>query len=403
MNSYYIELNNNISLASIWIEGGIYEEKEEKKGLNQILLSLLTRGCKDYDKYSFSDFLDSYGAELQYEATDDGIFICLKSLNQYFNKIYPLLNLLLEEPNLYEEEFLTCKKYAINNVAKAKENQFNITFDNWNKLIYKNQPYEYNLNGSVESINLINYEDILNEYKALKKRDKFSLCNIKKPKSLNINDLKITNKNKKIINLKTNKLDNINNFTQHFSKSKQVIIMLGSKTCTTCHDDNLSLKILESYLSYGMSSLLFRTFRENNGLTYDSGVFYPTRKFSAPFLIYLSVSDSNAILAFKLIISLWDDLITKLISCDELSLAKVKLKSSFLHNNQNIEDIIYRKVRLISLKMDPFYDEKSIKIIERITAEEILGVSKKYFEHPSISISGSENICKRIKEIWKKN
>ena len=60
-----------------------------------------------------------------------------------------------------------------------------------------------------------------------------------------------------------------------------------------------------------MSSILFKVFRENNGLTYEAGVFYPSRKFNAPFSIYLSVSERNASLTLNLLLTIWDDLLSK--------------------------------------------------------------------------------------------
>ena len=142
MKSYYLKLNNNISLANIWIDGGTSLDKKEKKGINQILCKLLTRGCSKYDNYEFSDFLDSYGAELNFEAFEDGISISLKSLTEHFEKLFPLLNLLIEEPNLYEKEFIYCQKESLNNVIKSKENPFNIAFDNFKKILYV-EPVSY--------------------------------------------------------------------------------------------------------------------------------------------------------------------------------------------------------------------------------------------------------------------
>ena len=130
MKSYYIKINNKISVANIWIDGGTSLDKKDKKGINQILCSLLTRGCQKYNKYEFSDFLDSYGAELNVEASEDGISICLKSLSEYFDKLFPLLNSLIEEPNLYEKDFIYCQKESLNNIIKSKENPFNIAFNN---------------------------------------------------------------------------------------------------------------------------------------------------------------------------------------------------------------------------------------------------------------------------------
>ncbi len=403
MNSFYINLNNNISVANIWIDGGTSLDKKDKKGLNQILCALLTRGCKKYDNYEFSDLLDSYGAELNFEAFEDGITICLKSLSEYFDKLFPLLSLLIEEPNLNEKEFIYCQKESLNNLIKSKENPFNIVFNNFKKILYQDHPYSYNPLGDLESINLIKHYDILNEYKSLKKRKKYLLTNSEKYSFLNINDI-----NTRFQNTEVNKIQSKlfikkkSNYIEFNSNSKQTIILIGSQTCPSNFKDSLSLKILESYLSYGMSSLLFKVFRENNGLTYDSGVFFPSRKFNAPFLIYLSVSERNASLALNLILTIWNDLISKKITKNELSLAKLKLKRSLLHSYRTCEDIIFRKIRLLSLGMDPFYDEKLKDLLIPIKADQILDVSKKFLTYPTISISGSKNSCKKLRDIWKK-
>jgi len=401
MKTYYIKLNNNISIANIWIDGGSSLDKKDKKGINHILCSLLTRGCNKYDKYEFTDFLDSYGAELNFEAFEDGISICLKSLNEYFDKLFPLLNLIIEEPNLFEKEFIYCKKESLNNLIKSKENPFNIAFNNFKKILYLEHPYSFNCLGDETSIDLIKYSDILDEYKSLKKRNKYLLTNSAKYSFVNLKDIKFSNYYENL-NKFQSRLFNKKNYIEYNSNSKQTIIIIGSQTCPHNLIDSLSLKILESYLSYGMSSLLFKVFRENNGLTYDSGVFYPSRKFNAPFMIYISVSEKNASITLNLLLSIWDDLISKKINKNQLSLAKLKIKSSFLHDYRTCEDIIRRKVRLLSFDMDPFHDEKLEDNLKEITSAHILNISKKYLSHPCLSILGSEQICKKLKEIWKK-
>tara|TARA_B100000927_G_scaffold121079_1_gene97639 strand:+ start:8 stop:691 length:684 start_codon:yes stop_codon:yes gene_type:complete len=220
---------------------------------------------------------------------------------------------------------------------------------------------------------------------------------------LNLEDIKANIFNKKVKKMQSKLLiKNKNNYIENHSNSKQIIIIIGSQTCPYNSEDTISLKILESYLSYGMSSLLFKAFRENNGLTYDSGVFHPTREFNAPFLIYLSVSEKNALFTFNLLLSIWNDLLTKELTNNELSLAKLKLKRSFLHSYRTLEEITFRKVRLLGLGMDPFYDEKAENLINDMKSEKILNVSKKYLIHPSLSLSGRKQICKKLEKIWKK-
>jgi len=160
---------------------------------------------------------------------------------------------------------------------------------------------------------------------------------------------------------------------------------------------------LESYLSFGMSAALFKLFREENGITYDLGVFHPVRNGNAPFLVYLSVSNKNALFAFELLSSLWSNLLLNPLIDAELSLAKEKLKGSFLLGNQSLDEILQRKIQLISYGLKPISELDLNSKINEISSLDILKLTKKYFSKPYLSIAGNKKICLEIKTRWKKN
>ena len=89
-----------------------------KKGINKVLCSLLTRGCKGFDNFLLSEFIESYGAELNQEVFEDGILISIKSLNEHFSKLLPLLDLIINKPILSEIEFKKAKKSSIDLLKK---------------------------------------------------------------------------------------------------------------------------------------------------------------------------------------------------------------------------------------------------------------------------------------------
>ncbi len=401
MNFYYIGYKSNINVASVWVSGGSDKDSKNKKGINHILSLLLIRGCEGYDNFQLSDYIDSYGADLNCETFEDGILINIKSINIYFKDVYPILKLILEKPTLSEDQFKICKLNTINNIKKSKENPFNIAFDNWRKLVYCNHPYAYDSNGYIDNINNINYDDILDEYNNFNKRKKVLLSNHYYENMQKISSL-VSNKSfcknlfyeKNVDKLYKKKCK------VHYQDTNQLIFLIGNKTCSYKHNDFINLKILESYLAFGMSSKLFRIFRERNGLTYDAGVFNPLRKNSAPFLIYLSSSPVNCLITFNQLLKLWDRITTRLLSQDELDLAKIKLNAAISLSSQTTEEIINRKVQLIGLNMDPKLDEKLIKKISKIDSKEILETAQKYLINPSLSISGKENYCNQIKKIW---
>tara|TARA_Y100000589_G_scaffold63925_1_gene55398 strand:- start:321 stop:1535 length:1215 start_codon:yes stop_codon:yes gene_type:complete len=399
MERYYFSHNHSISIANIWINGGSECDQKNKKGLNQLLLTLILRGCKGFNNYSFSEYINSYGAELNYEIYEDGIFLSIKSLKKFFKKLYPLLEKLIQEPNLYEKDFHICKNHAIDNINKSKENLFHIAYENWRKIVYNNHPYAFNSEGYIQDLEGITYGDTEKEFKKFKLREKFLISNFKLDNLKKIEGNSIQNLIKKdnlIIQDESKK-----RFISQFSNSKQTIIMIGNKTCFHQSLDYLPLKILESHLSFGMSSVLFKLFREKNGLTYDIGISYPVRRSFAPFLIYLSVSEKNSIFALKILLKLWNSISKRPLSKDEIKLAKIKLYSSILNSYQSLEEISSRKIQLIGFKINPMYDELLMNRINSINPEDVVEVSKKYLTSPFISVIGKEKTCNEIKKIWK--
>ena len=134
-------INRNFSIAMIWINGGSTLDVNGKKGINQILCSLLTRGCEGFDNLELSDFIESHGAELNHEVFEDGMLISLKSLDDHFNKLFPLLDLIISKPLLHEGQFQIVKRSSLNSIKKDKENPFNISFEKWRKIVYSQHPY----------------------------------------------------------------------------------------------------------------------------------------------------------------------------------------------------------------------------------------------------------------------
>ncbi len=392
----------NFSTASIWIKGGSDMDSISKKGINKILCSLLSRGCEGFDNFVLSEYIESHGAELNQEVFEDGISISIKSLNEHFSELLPLLELIINKPILSEIEFKKVKKSSIDFIKKDKENPFNICFEKWRKIVYLSHPYAFNTIGNSNDVSKISYEDILCEFKNFKSREKYIISNNPLINGENLGTLKkeTLNEKSKPINYD---LGSINRFDYINNDSNQTIIMIGNQTCSRRSSEYLPLKVLESYLSYGMSAALFKLFREKNGITYDLGVFNPVRSGNAPFLVYLSVSNKNALFAFELLSSLWKNLLLNPLNDEEIYLAKEKLKGSFLLGNQSLDEILQRKIQLICYNIFPISEIDLNSKIDEISSLDIIQLTKKYFSKPFLSISGNKKLCLEIKTRWSKN
>ena len=400
MRRYFLKDNKrNFSNASIWIKGGSDMDNKNKRGINKILSSLLIRGCEGFDNLNLSEYIESYGAELNQEVFEDGISISIKSLNENFNKLFPLLDLIVNKPTLSEIEFQKVKKSSMDLIKKDKENPFNICFEKWRKIVYSNHPYAFNTIGNERDVSNITYEDVLNEFENFKSRDKYMISN-----NLLISGENLETINQKIIKEKSIHqnfdLDPMSRFDYVNNDSNQTIMIIGNQTCSRKSEEYLPLKVLESYLSFGMSGALFKLFREKNGITYDLGVFNPVRMKNSPFLVYLSVSNKKALFAFELLSKLWKNLLLNPLIDDEIRLAKEKLKGSFLVSNQSLDEILQRKIQLISFGIKPISEIELNSKIEKISSLDIFNLTNKYFSKPFLSISGNKKICSEIKIRW---
>ena len=399
---FFNHKKRNFSIASIWIQGGSNMDSINKKGINKIFCSLLTRGCEGFDNYSLSEYIESYGAELNKQIHEDGISISIKTLNEHFSKLLPLLDLIINKPTLLEIEFQKVKKSSLDLIKKDRENLFNICFEKWRKIVYSSHTYAFNTIGNANDTEKITYEDILYEFKNFKNREMFMISN-----NFEINGENLGTFNQNFYKRKkypsNYDLDPGNRFDYNENDSNQTIIMIGNQTCSRKSCEYLPLKVLESHLSYGMSAALFKLFREKNGITYDLGVFYPLRCENAPFLVYFSVSNKNALFAFKLLASFWKNLLSNPLIDSEMFLAKEKLKGSIRLGNQSLDEILQRKIQLISYGIAPISENYLNSEIEKISSLDIFKLTKKYFSKPFLSIAGNKKICLEIKDIWNDN
>ena len=111
----------------------------------------------------------------------------------------------------------------------------------------------------------ITYEDVLSEFTNFKTRDKYIISN---NSEINGEVLEISDQEtiKDYSSTANYDLNLFNRFNYISNDTSQTIIMIGNQTCSRRSSEYLPLKILESYLSYGMSAELFKLFREKNGI-----------------------------------------------------------------------------------------------------------------------------------------
>ena len=396
--------------AKIWVRDGSRADPINKKGLHSLLGSLLIRGCGPYNNLQLADLVEGLGAVLLSETYEDGIMISLKCTEEGSNDLLPLLKWIILEPRLEKEQIDLERQLSIQAINRQKENQFILALNKWKEIAYQNHPYNQEVIGSIKDLKTITRTDLTSLSEKISSRQKVIVISGSLPANIDtyIKDLKVINDNpnKKMEESISDNFKKPNHFDTDKSivitpqNTKQVVIILGSTTIPHSHADDIALRILSCHLGSGMSSVLFNILREEKGLTYDVGIYYPVRELNAPFIIHASSSKDKAMETLILIKKCWNNLQHSLLSNEELDLAKSKFRYNFAHNSQTISQRAERKAHLIGLNIDENYDLQILNLIDSISKEDIIRVSSLYLKWPVLSLCGPEDKLNQLRDFW---
>ena len=396
--------------AKIWVRDGSRADPINKKGLHSLLGSLLIRGCGPYNNLQLADLVEGLGAVLLSETYEDGIMISLKCTEEGSNDLLPLLKWIILEPRLEKEQIDLERQLSIQAINRQKENQFILALNKWKEIAYQNHPYSQEVIGSIKDLKTITRTDLTSLSETISSRQKVIVISGSLPANIDtyLKDIKVMNynPNKKKGQSISDKFKKPNHFDTDKSivitpqNTKQVVIILGSTTIPHSHPDDIALRILSCHLGSGMSSVLFNILREEKGLTYDVGIYYPVRELNAPFIIHASSSKDKAMETLILIKKCWNNLQYSLLSNEELDLAKSKFRYNFAHNSQTISQRAERKAHLIGLNIDENYDLQILNSIDSITKEDIIRVSSLYLKWPVLSLCGPEDKLNQLRDFW---
>ena len=117
---------------------------------------------------------------------------------------------------------------------------------------------------------------------------------------------------------------------------------------------------------------------------------------------YLKTSDNMPMLRPPDLVAI--DEVGEILSIKSPDTVEVKFRrGSFLLGNQSLDEILQRKIQLVSYGISPISENDLNSKIEEISSLDILKLTNKYLSKPFLSISGNNNICLEISNRWKKN
>ncbi len=369
------------------VRAGSVVEPSSKAGLAYLTATLLNEGTKKRTSREISEAIEFVGGSLSASAGADYTTISLSLLKKDIDLGFDLLSDILMNPAFNEDEIKRKKRITRNWLIQQNEEPGVVASIAFSKTVFGEHPYARQVQGTIESLDLIARQDIIEFHNAffapnntimsvvgdISRDELKALLNkhLGQWKQKNISSAplpSISAKNNPTV-IKVNK------------DLTQANIILGHLGISRDNPDYYALSVMNYILGGGgFASRLMDSIRDNKGLAYDVHSYFSASKFSGSFQAGLQTKNESANAAIDEVLREIERIRTESVSDKELQYAKSYLTGSFplrIDSNSKIAGFALA-VEFNNLGLD--YVDKYPSIINAITQEDILRVARKYLD-----------------------
>lgn len=380
-NSY-----NDIVAISIMAKGGNFLEPQ--RGTSRLFADLLMKGTKKYSAIELAKALEENGINITITPNSDTFNINVLTTKNQVETALEILDDMLNNSTFDDIEIEKDRTILLNKIKQNRDNPLNLAIDGYKSQIYKDSVYSTSYTLLEKSLPHVTREHI-KTYQS---------------KILNPENIIISVNGKvdqdKLVNIFSNMFPN--NYQPAFDFSKYSIPKLTAKTQVTKKADDqktawvilgwqtngidnkkeyATLNIINTILGSGMSSRLFRSVREQEGLAYQVGSSYNPNILAGSFNVYVGTNPKTLDRAKQKMLAEMEKFKTQFVSGKELRDAKDRLLGEFVieleTNNDKATTLGWFEA---SGRGYEFIDEYA-KLINSVTVSDIVEVANKYFNN----------------------
>ncbi|MEM9581523.1 MAG: pitrilysin family protein [Pseudomonadota bacterium] len=156
----------------IRFKGGASVDREGKRGAIHLMTGLIEEGAGDMDATAFAAAREALAASYDFDVYDDAFSISARFLTENRAEAVALLKSAINEPR-FDEAAIERVRAQIVSIIKSEEQEPNdIASKTLMSMTFGDHPYGSALEGTVESVEALNREDILNAYRDVFARDR---------------------------------------------------------------------------------------------------------------------------------------------------------------------------------------------------------------------------------------
>lgn len=378
--------NNDIVAISIKAKGGRFIETTH--GSADLTASVMLKGTKNYTSQELAQLLEENGINIAPSAGSDYFSINVLTTKQQLPLTLNILNEVINNAKYDDYEINKTRKNMIANIRSNRDIPLNRALEEYKNTIYGNSVYSIGSKKLETYLPKVTRADIIDYYSRI-----FYPQNLIISINGDVDKQQMINEFTKIFNSKKGK---VFSYTNHLNEvayrtAQKIIvtpisdlqtawIIIGWQVAGNAYiKDFAALQLIDTFMGTGMSSRLFRTIREQSGLAYQVGSGYSPNALKGVYTLYVGTNPKNISNAEKQMLKEIQILKSEFVSDKELQNAKDQLIGKFvLALETNLDKASALSLYEATGRGFTFVEEYP-KMIQNITASDIMEVANKYF------------------------
>jgi predicted Zn-dependent peptidase len=384
--------NEVVSVQALIRMGGIYEP-QSKRGLSKLMQQVLLKGTTTRGAKEIVLETESVGASIDAGLADSGYgSVSLKTTLAGFEQSLPVFLDILKNPAFGPREFAKEKQLMLQQLTATNDDPADTAYLNFRSLFYGDYPLGMKSEEIAKMVGLLTRDDLVDWYQKTYVPNNMVISivgNVDPERMSKIfqDALGAWTKGKgpTITSAVVSPLDHDRQIIKT-RDSQAIFMILGYPAPDIFSGDYPAMEVLNYVLGGDMGSRLFVELRDKKGLAYNVSTGYYPSNYPSNIFAFMATAPRNYNSAREGIINEFRRITTEPVSPEELKNAKQALKGSFLmsHETNASQGRYLGSFELLGLGYQ--YGQTYPGLIDKVTAEDIQRVARKYFRHYVLSV-----------------
>ena len=379
-----------VGYCGLIINTGSRDEREDEHGMAHFIEHVIFKGTKKRKTYHILSRIDDVGGELNAYTAKEETCIYASFLKQDFERALELLHDITFNSTFPAKEIEKEKEVIIDEINSYKDNPSDLIIDDFEELVFKDDPMGRNILGTPETLGKFGRTDIerfmANNYHT----DQMVLCSV--GEILPTRLFKLASKYFGVVttNLLVNNRPSIIPYIPRRVDKEMDTFQSHIAIGNVAYDLNSPLRpgllLLNNILGGpGMNSRLNMSLREKNGIAYNIESIYSPYSGTGVFSIYFGTDEENINRSLSIVNRELKKLREKSLGKLQLHNAQRQLKGQITISSENRESLMLSigKSYLLYNRVDSL--EEIYQKIDNITSADLLAIANEIFDESRLS------------------